>query len=45
MSVGNGLREGVTVGPLIDERAVEKSEEHVRDAIQHGATLVTAAAG
>jgi succinate-semialdehyde dehydrogenase / glutarate-semialdehyde dehydrogenase len=41
MSVGNGLREGVTVGPLIDERAVEKSEEHVRDAIQHGATLVT----
>jgi succinate-semialdehyde dehydrogenase/glutarate-semialdehyde dehydrogenase len=41
MSVGNGLRDGVTVGPLIDERAVEKSEEHVRDAIQHGATLVT----
>jgi succinate-semialdehyde dehydrogenase/glutarate-semialdehyde dehydrogenase len=41
MSVGNGLRDGVTVGPLIDERAVDKSEEHVRDAIQHGATLVT----
>src|SRR6478752_5082514 len=30
MSVGNGMRDGIAIGPLIDERAVEKSEEHVR---------------
>ena len=41
MVVGPGDRPGVTIGPLIDERAVEKVEEHVRDAIDHGARLVT----
>jgi succinate-semialdehyde dehydrogenase/glutarate-semialdehyde dehydrogenase len=29
----------VTIGPLIDERAVEKADELVRDAVAHGATL------
>src|SRR4029079_12899912 len=28
MSVGNGLREGVPVGPLIDERAVTNSKQN-----------------
>jgi succinate-semialdehyde dehydrogenase/glutarate-semialdehyde dehydrogenase len=41
LAVGNGLTDGVTIGPLIDDRAVEKSEEHVKDALDHGATLVT----
>jgi succinate-semialdehyde dehydrogenase / glutarate-semialdehyde dehydrogenase len=40
-AVGNGLSDGVTIGPLIDEKAVEKSEEHVKDAVDRGATLVT----
>ena len=36
---GRGTEDGVTVGPLIDERAVEKADELVRDAVAHGATL------
>jgi succinate-semialdehyde dehydrogenase/glutarate-semialdehyde dehydrogenase len=39
MAVGPGTRPGVQIGPLIDERAVEKVEEHVRDAREHGARL------
>jgi succinate-semialdehyde dehydrogenase / glutarate-semialdehyde dehydrogenase len=38
--VGNGLDDGVQVGPLIDESAVEKVERHVADATQGGAELV-----
>ena len=41
LAVGNGLADGVTIGPLIDDRAVEKSEEHGKDALDRGATLVT----
>ncbi len=41
MIVGRGTREGVTIGPLIDERAVDKADEHVQDAVSHGARLVT----
>jgi len=40
MKVGNGMEDGVTFGPLIDEAAVEKVKEHVADATQKGATLV-----
>ena len=32
MKVGNGLEDGVTQGPLIDMKAVEKVEEHIADA-------------
>ncbi len=38
--VGNGLRDGVAIGPLIDDRAVDKADEHVQDAIARGARLV-----
>jgi succinate-semialdehyde dehydrogenase / glutarate-semialdehyde dehydrogenase len=38
--VGNGLEDGVQVGPLIDESAVEKVERHVADATESGAELV-----
>jgi succinate-semialdehyde dehydrogenase/glutarate-semialdehyde dehydrogenase len=38
--VGHGTSEGVTIGPLIDEGAVDKADEHVQDAIAHGARLV-----
>ncbi|MBM3677855.1 MAG: NAD-dependent succinate-semialdehyde dehydrogenase [Actinobacteria bacterium] len=40
MVVGPGDREGVHVGPLIDDRAVDKADEHVRDAVAKGATLL-----
>src|SRR5690242_13490340 len=40
MVVGPGAREGVTIGPLIDERALAKVEEHVEDALGRGAQLV-----
>lgn len=38
--VGNGLDAGVVLGPLIDEAAVAKVEEHIADAIERGATVV-----
>ena len=37
----NGLEPGATQGPLIDDKAVAKVEEHVSDAIGKGATVVT----
>ena len=40
MVVGHGTEDGVTIGPLIDDRAVDKADEHVQDAIAHGARLV-----
>jgi succinate-semialdehyde dehydrogenase/glutarate-semialdehyde dehydrogenase len=39
--IGNGLEPGVTIGPLIDEAAVKKVEEHVSDALAKGAKVVT----
>ncbi|HET9044453.1 MAG TPA: NAD-dependent succinate-semialdehyde dehydrogenase, partial [Burkholderiales bacterium] len=39
--IGNGLEPGVTIGPLIDEAAVKKVEEHVSDAVAKGAKVVT----
>ncbi|MBD2860242.1 NAD-dependent succinate-semialdehyde dehydrogenase [Spongiibacter sp. KMU-158] len=40
MHVGNGAEEGVNQGPLIDAGAVSKVEEHIADALQHGASLL-----
>ncbi|WCK52606.1 NAD-dependent succinate-semialdehyde dehydrogenase [Aneurinibacillus sp. Ricciae_BoGa-3] len=40
MKVGNGLQEGVSVGPLIEPAAVQKVEDHVQDAVAKGAKLV-----
>ncbi|XP_045860893.1 succinate-semialdehyde dehydrogenase, mitochondrial [Meles meles] len=41
LHVGNGFEERTTQGPLIDEKAVEKVERHVSDAVSKGATVVT----
>ncbi|MBV8248858.1 MAG: NAD-dependent succinate-semialdehyde dehydrogenase [Comamonas sp.] len=41
LKVGNGAEPGVTQGPLIDEAAVNKVEELVRDAVAKGAEIVT----
>jgi succinate-semialdehyde dehydrogenase/glutarate-semialdehyde dehydrogenase len=38
--VGNGLEQGVTIGPLIDSDAVAKVEEHIADALEKGARIV-----
>ena len=35
------VQDGVTTGPLIDEKAVAKVEEHIADAIAKGAKVVT----
>jgi succinate-semialdehyde dehydrogenase / glutarate-semialdehyde dehydrogenase len=40
MKVGPGTEEGVTAGPLINKAAIEKVEEHVADALKHGASVV-----
>jgi succinate-semialdehyde dehydrogenase / glutarate-semialdehyde dehydrogenase len=37
--VGNGKTAGVTIGPLIDQKAVEKVEEHLADAVDRGAKI------
>lgn len=40
MKVGNGLDQGTMIGPLIEEKAVAKVEEHVSDAVSKGAKVV-----
>ncbi len=40
MKIGDGLEDGIEQGPLIDEPAVTKVEEHIADATGKGAKLV-----
>ncbi|MFA9215852.1 MAG: NAD-dependent succinate-semialdehyde dehydrogenase [Sphingomonadaceae bacterium] len=40
LKVGNGVDEGITQGPLIDEKAVQKVEQHVADALAKGGRLL-----
>ncbi|WP_158904034.1 NADP-dependent succinate-semialdehyde dehydrogenase [Burkholderia sp. L27(2015)] len=40
LKVGNGLDAGVSQGPLIDDAAVKKVEEHIADALGKGARLL-----
>ena len=41
LPVGPGTQPGVQVGPLIDEKAVAKVEEHIADAVAKGAHILT----
>ena len=41
MKVGSGLEDGNAQGPLIDMKAVEKVEEHIADAREKGAKILT----
>jgi succinate-semialdehyde dehydrogenase/glutarate-semialdehyde dehydrogenase len=41
ITVGNGLEPGTDMGPLIEETAVAKVEEHISDALSKGAKLLT----
>jgi len=40
LKVGNGVEAGVTQGPLIDDKAVKKVEQHVADAVAKGGRLL-----
>lgn len=40
LKIGNGLDDGVDVGPLIDDRAAAKVKEHIEDAVAQGARVV-----
>jgi succinate-semialdehyde dehydrogenase/glutarate-semialdehyde dehydrogenase len=40
LMVGDGLAEGVTIGPLINAAAVDKVNRHIGDALAKGASLV-----
>ena len=40
LKVGNGLEEGVQIGPLIDNAAVVKVEEHLQNALAGGARVL-----
>ncbi len=40
LKVGNGLEGDTQVGPLIDERGFKKVEEHVKDAVAKGGTVL-----
>ena len=42
--VGRGTEDGVTIGPLIDAKAVAKADELVSDAVRRGATVTTGGA-
>lgn len=39
--LGDGLQAGVTTGPLIDEKAIAKVQEHIADAVGKGARVIT----
>ena len=41
LKVGNGMDEGVVLGPLINDEAVKKVEEHIADAVEKGARVAT----
>nr|WP_252734142.1 NAD-dependent succinate-semialdehyde dehydrogenase [Paracoccus marinaquae] len=41
LRVGDGLEDGITTGPLINQGAVEKVEEHIKDVLDHGGAVVT----
>jgi succinate-semialdehyde dehydrogenase/glutarate-semialdehyde dehydrogenase len=41
LKVGPGTEAGVNIGPLIDQNAVAKVEEHISDAVAKGAKVVT----
>lgn len=41
LKVGNGMTEGVNIGPLINQGALDKVEQLLADAVNKGATVVT----
>lgn len=39
--IGDGFTDGVTTGPLINEAALAKVEDHISDAVSKGATVIS----
>ncbi|MBB4122995.1 NAD-dependent succinate-semialdehyde dehydrogenase [Martelella radicis] len=39
LKVGDGMAEGMDIGPMIDENAVEKVQDHIQDAVSKGAEI------
>ncbi|MDG1068699.1 MAG: NAD-dependent succinate-semialdehyde dehydrogenase, partial [Sulfitobacter sp.] len=44
MKVGDGFEEGTLLGPLINPAAGEKVQEHITDALAHGAEIILGSA-
>jgi succinate-semialdehyde dehydrogenase/glutarate-semialdehyde dehydrogenase len=44
MKIGRGTEDGVTIGPLIDEKAVASTASFVEDAVKLGGTVLTGGA-
>ncbi len=40
MKVGDGMEDGVEIGPLINEEGIAKAVEHIEDAVRRGARLL-----
>ncbi|MGM8364414.1 NAD-dependent succinate-semialdehyde dehydrogenase [Virgibacillus sp. W0181] len=40
LQVGDGMKEGTDIGPLINEAGVEKVDEHVKNAVSNGGVVV-----
>ncbi len=40
LNVGDGTQPGTDIGPMIEEKAITKVEEHIQDAVSKGATLL-----
>lgn len=43
LNIGHALDPTTTVGPLVNQQAVEKVQRHIADAVQHGANVMYAA--
>ncbi|MEL6565619.1 MAG: NAD-dependent succinate-semialdehyde dehydrogenase [Pseudomonadota bacterium] len=41
LKVGDGFEDGVTTGPLISDKAVEKVQDHLADVVDHGGAVLT----
>jgi len=41
LAIGDGLKTGTTTGPLINESAVEKVQEHIADVLESGGKILT----
>ena len=41
LRVGDGLSDGTDLGPLIEASAIDKVRDHLKDALDHGAMLLT----
>ncbi len=40
LNVGNGLEEGIDIGPVINQKGYEKIDRHVQNAVKQGASCV-----